>query len=102
MDKCLAFCQTLAMSIQRFTVSLSLGKDNFNFSNKELVESSWKMKKKSPSQKRREEKRKMERNKMKVAEKVTESDIGNVNDKVYKIVFKEETEVSLYFNLRRD
>ena len=56
MDKCLAFCQTLAMSNQKFTFSLSLGKDNFNFSNKELVESSWKMKKKSPSQQRREEK----------------------------------------------
>ena len=32
------------------------GKDNFNSSNKELMESSWKVKKKSPSQKRREKK----------------------------------------------
>ena len=38
MDKCLAFCQTLAMSNLKFTSTLSLGKDNFNFSNKELGE----------------------------------------------------------------
>ena len=49
--------------------SLSLGKDKFNFSNKELVESSWK----SPSQQRREEKRMLEHPKIKVAEKGAES-----------------------------
>ena len=78
--------------------SLSLGKDKFNFSNKELVESSWKMKKKSPSQQRREERRKLERTKKKVAEKVTESDVVKVNKKVCKVVSEEETESSLYFN----
>ena len=88
MDKCLAFCQTLAMSNQRFTFSLSLGKDSFNFSNKELVESSWKLKKKSPSQKRREEKRKLERSKKQVAEKVTEVYVPKVN----------EIEDTVYFN----
>ena len=61
MDKCLAICQTLAMSNLKFTSTLSLGKDNF--SNKELVECSWKMKKKSPSQQRREEKRKFKHSK---------------------------------------
>ena len=75
MDKCLAFCQTLAMSNQKFTFSLSIGKDSFNFSNKELVESSWKMKKKSP---RRAEKHKMERSKKQDAEKVTEIDVVKV------------------------
>ena len=75
--------------------SLSLGKDKFNFSNKELVESSWKMKKKSPSQQRREEKRKLERSKIKVAEKVAESDIGDGNEKVCKEVSGKETETSL-------
>ena len=82
MDKCLAFCQTLAMSNQKFTFSLSLGKDSLNFSNKELVESSWKLKKKSPSQKRREEKRKLERSKKPVADKVTQVDVSKVNERV--------------------
>ena len=95
MDKCVAFCQTLVMSDQKFTFSLSLGKDNFNFSNKELVESSWKMNKKSPSQKRSGGKRKLERSKMKVAERVTESNI-EVNEKVCKEVSGKETETSLY------
>ena len=67
MDQCLAFCQTLAMSNQKFTFSISLVKDNFNFSNNELVENSWKMKKKSPSQERREERRKLESTRKKVA-----------------------------------
>ena len=57
--------------------SLSLGKEKFNFSNKELVESSWK----SPSQQRREEKRKLEHPKIKVAEKGAESDVGKGNEK---------------------
>ena len=82
MDKCLAFCQTLAMSNQKFTFSLSLGKHSFNFSKKELVESSWKLKKKSPSQKRREEKRKLERSKKQVAEKITQVDVSKVNESV--------------------
>ena len=40
----------------------------------------------------------MERNKMKVAEKVTERDVSKVNEKGSKVVSEEETEVSLYFN----
>ena len=59
-DKCLAFCQTLAMSGQKFTFSLSIGKDNFSFNNKELASSSC-VKKKSPSQIRRELRRREER-----------------------------------------
>ena len=96
MDKCLAICQTLAMSNLKFTSTLSLGKDKFNFSNKELVESSWKMKKKSPSQQRREEKRKFKHFEMKVAEKVAESDVGKGNEKVCKEVSGKETETHLY------
>ena len=57
MDKCLAFCQALVKSDQKFTLNLSIGKDKLFFSNKELA-SSWKKKKKSPSQLRREENRK--------------------------------------------
>jgi hypothetical protein len=56
-DKCLAVCQALAMSNKEFTFSLSVGKDNFNFKNKELVKSFCVKKKKSPSQMRREENR---------------------------------------------
>ena len=56
-DKCLAFCQALIKSDQKFALNLSIGKDRFFFSNKEL-ESSWKKKKKSPSQLQREENRK--------------------------------------------
>ena len=70
-DKCLAFCQALIQSDQKFTLNLSIGKDKLFFSNKELT-SSCKVKKKSPSQLRREEKRKRERQ-SKVAEEVTEN-----------------------------
>ena len=57
MDKCLAFCQALSQSDQKFTLNISIGNDKLFFSNKEL-ESSWKRKKKSPSQMRREQNRK--------------------------------------------
>ena len=66
-DKCLAFCQALAMSGQKFSFTLSIGKDNFAFTNKELGPSSC-MKKKSPSQIRRELRRKEERSLKKAAE----------------------------------
>ena len=69
MDKCLAFCQALITSDQKFTLNLSIGNDKLFFSNKEL-ESSWKKKKKkSPSQLRREKNRKITRQN-KAAEKV--------------------------------
>ena len=68
-DKCLAFCQSLAMSGQKFSFTLSIGKDNFSFNNKELGSSSCvKRKKKSPSQVRREQRRKEERSLKKAAE----------------------------------
>ena len=66
-DKCLAFCQSLIMSGQKFSFTLSIGKDNFSFTNKELGPSSC-MKKKSPSQIRRELRRKEERSLKKAAE----------------------------------
>ena len=56
MEKCLAFCQGLVQSNNKFSFNFSCGKDNFNFDNKELANSSWK-KKKSPSQLRRQKKR---------------------------------------------
>ena len=78
--KCLAFCQSLAMSGQKFSFTLSIGKDNFSFNNKELGSSSCTRKKKSPSQVRREQRRKEERSFKKAAEptekvvKASESD----------------------------
>ena len=72
MDKCLAFCQALVKSDQKFTLNLSIGKDKLFFSNKELA-SSWKKKKKSPSQLRREENRKINRQN-KTTEKVAGDD----------------------------
>ena len=66
-DKCLAFCQSLAMSGQKFSFTLSIGKDKFSFTNKELGPSSC-LKKKSPSQIRREMRRKEERSLKKAAE----------------------------------
>ena len=71
MDKCLAFCQALIKSDQKFALNLSIGKDRFFFSNKEL-ESSWKKKKKSLSQLRREENRKKNRQN-KAAEEVADN-----------------------------
>ena len=52
-DKCLAFCQSLVMSGKKFSFTLSIGVDTFCFNNKELDSSSF-VKKKSPSQIRRE------------------------------------------------
>ena len=44
-EKCLAFCQALITSDQKFTLNISIGNDKIFFSNKEL-ESSWKKRKK--------------------------------------------------------
>ena len=70
MEKCLAFCQGLVQSNHKFSFNFSCGKDNFHFDNKELVNSSWK-KKKSPTQLRRE-------NKRREARKVTQEDTEKV------------------------
>ena len=55
-EKCLAFCQGLDESNPKFTINVSLGKDVFKLDNKKLAKSSW-IKKKPPSQIRREKKR---------------------------------------------
>ena len=71
-DKCLAFCQALVSSNQKFTFTLSIGKDTFKFENKELAASSCiGKKKKSPSQIRREARRR-EARKLKTTEEVAE------------------------------
>ena len=83
MDKCLAFCQALATSNQKFTFSLTIGKDSFSFDNKELVSSSWQKKKKSPSQLRREAKRR-EEHASKAAVEAT--GVGNTTEEVVEII----------------
>ena len=71
-DKCLAFCQALVSSNQKFTFTLSIGKETFKFDNKELAASSCvKKKKKSPSQIRRKDRRR-EARKVKITEEVVE------------------------------
>ena len=73
-EKCLAFCQGLVESNNKFTFNLSLAQDAFIFDNKELANSSCEKKKKSPSQLRREKKRKEERkNKEEDTVKVSEN-----------------------------
>ena len=57
-SKCLAFCQTLTSSKQKVTFNLSMGKDTFKL--KELSTSSCMVKKKTPSQMRREARRREE------------------------------------------
>ena len=100
MDKCLAFCQALAKSNHKFSLNLTIDKDNFNFNNKELATSSWQMKKKkSPSQLRREAKRREEHEK-KVAGKVADKDIPSANETVKvaekKVIYEEaESNISL-------
>ena len=77
-EKCLAFCQALSSSNQLFSLNLKIGSDSFNFDMKELVKSSCAKKKKSPSQLRREMKRRDER---KRAATKAEEDIAKVSDK---------------------
>ena len=77
-DKCLAFCQVLVSSNQRFNFNLSIDKAIFNFDNKELVDSSCIKKKKSPSQLRRETRRREERK-----QNVTKKDTADVSEYVY-------------------
>ena len=64
LDKCLAFCQALVQSNNHFTFKLTIGDVNFNFENKKPEKSFWTKKKKSPSQVRREERRRQEKAKV--------------------------------------
>ena len=93
--KCLAFCQALSSSNHKFTLNLSIGKDNFNFCNKELaISSSACKKRKSPSQLRREQKRKLERNakqQFEATERVTDMPAKSKN-----YVVSESEEANIY------
>ena len=63
-EKCLACCQALVTTNQTFSFNLTISKDNFKFDNKELQGSYCRGKKKSPSQVRREDRRRKEREKI--------------------------------------
>ena len=77
-EKCLALCQALTTSNLSFSLHLKMGSDTFNFSAKELVKSSCGRKKKSPSQLRREERRRQEK---RIAVSEAEEDAEKVSAK---------------------
>ena len=81
-EKCLAFCQALVTTNQTFSFNLTISKDNFNFTNKELQGSSCRGKKKSPSQVRSEDRRRKEREKIQcdVTENVAENSVPEISD----------------------
>ena len=58
------FCQALVQSNNQFTFKLAIGNFDFNFEHKKPEKSFWKKKMKSPSQVRREERRRQERAKV--------------------------------------
>ena len=76
-EKCLAFCQALSGNNKLFAFSLKIGSDNFNFELKELAKSSCIKKKKSPSQLRREMRRREDR---KRATTKTKEDIAELSE----------------------
>ena len=76
-EKCLAFCQALSGNNKLFSFSLKIGSDNFNFDLKELAKSSCLKKKKSPSQLRREMRRREDR---KRATTKTKEDIAELSE----------------------
>ena len=78
-EKCLAFCQTLVSSKQQFKITLYFGQDVFNFETKVLSTSICHVKKKTPSQVRREERRRQTFYMKKQTEKVVD-----VNEKIAK------------------
>ena len=101
-DKCLALCQTLAMSGQKFTLTLSIGNDNFSFNNKELASSSC-TKKKSPSQIRREKRRREERIVKNAAAKST-AKVAEVNgaEETVKALAFQCSQCDLHFNAEEE
>ena len=103
-DKCLALCQTLAMSGQKFCLTLSIGKDKFSFNNKELS-SSCCSNKKSRSQMRREKRRKEERalksavvTAVESTEKVVEASVSSLDIQCSQcdLYFKSEEELRFH------
>ena len=76
-QECLAFCQALSADNKLFSFALKIGSDTFNFELKELVKGSCSKKNKSPSQLRRELRRREER---KRAATKTGEDIARVSE----------------------
>ena len=95
-DKCLAFCQELVNNNAHFSFNLSISKDNnFNFKNNESEKTHGIKKKKSPSQIRREKRRRDERlvkkpnaDTVKVSENVSVSKSDKGKNKIEIIHFQ--------------
>ena len=93
------------MSGQKFSCTLSIGKDNFSFNNKELGSSSCAGKKKSPSQIRREQRRKTERSLKKAAEptdKVVEATESEESGTMVKFADFQCSQCDLSFKAEED
>ena len=82
-EKCLAFCQALTNSNKQFSFCLTMGSDTLNFSSEGLDKSPSGRKKKSPSQLRREERRKEDR---KRAATEAHEDAAKVSDQLTSVV----------------
>ena len=89
------------MSGQKFSFTLSIGKDNFAFTNKELGPSSC-MKKKSPSQIRRELRRKEERSLKKAAEPTEKVAEASESDPIVSTVGFECSQCDSSFKAEED
>ena len=61
LEKCLAFCYVLVETNAEFSFNIPMGKDAFNFNNKELDKSFWNKNKKCLGQLRRKRRRKDDR-----------------------------------------
>ena len=93
------------MSGQKFSFTLSIGKDNFSFTNKELGSSSCTRKKKSPSQIRREQRRKTERSLKKAAEpteKVVEASESEESGSIINAVLFQCSQCDFSFKAEED
>ena len=93
-EKCLVFCQAPTSSNHKFSLSLSIGQDNLNVCNKDLVTSSVLKKKKKPtSQIRREAKRKLERQQKEKSEITAEVSEDSSKSKCEEVSDNEEAKL---------
>ena len=105
LDKCLAFCQALVQSNNQFTFKLAIGNVNFNFEHKQPEKSFWRKKKKSPTQIKREERRRQERAKLnepKEAAKASEENFKPVAINCSQCDFTSSTEEDLRIHVENE
>ena len=105
LDKCLAFCQALVQSNSQFTFKLAIGNVDFNFEHKKPEKSFWKKKKNSPSQVRREERRRQERAKVndpKEAARASEENFKSVAINCSQCDFTSSSEEDLRIHVKTE